>query len=64
MSEARPSPLERAFALADTGAYGGGGEIRQKMLKEGFHVDQLDGPVLMRQLRERCRAARARREEA
>ena len=57
-SSYRPQPLERAFQLADTGEYMGAADIRQQMLKEGLAVDQVFGPVLLNQLRTRCRKAR------
>ena len=56
----RLSPLERAFELADTGDYSGVAGIRLTLAKEGYSVDQLYGPQLMRQLRDRCQEARQR----
>jgi hypothetical protein len=56
----RPSPVERAFQLADEGDYSGVAGIRLTMVKEGYPVDQLYGPQLMRQLRDRCADARMR----
>lgn len=56
----RPSPLERAFELADEGDYSGVAGIRLAMLREGYDVHQLYGPQLMRQLRDRCAEARIR----
>ena len=56
----RCSPLERAFELADGGEYSGVAGIRLAMIKEGYSVDQLYGPLLMRQLRDRCAEARIR----
>lgn len=60
MQSDRPSPLERAFQLADTGDYSGVAGIRLAMGKEGYSVDQLYGPQLMRQIRDRCQQARQR----
>lgn len=56
----RPSPVERAFQLADEGDYSGVAGIRLAMIREGYAVDQLYGPQLMRQLRDRCAEARIR----
>lgn len=56
----RPSPVERAFQLADAGDYSGVAGIRLAMIKEGYALDQLYGPQLMRQLRDRCTQARIR----
>lgn len=56
----RPSPVERAFQLADEGDHSGVAGIRLAMSREGYPVDQLYGPQLMRQLRDRCVAARLR----
>ena len=59
----RSSPVERAFELADGGDYSGIAGIRLAMIKEGYAVDQLYGPQLMRQLRDRCAEARIRLEQ-
>jgi len=58
MTASRPSPLERAFELADTGEYAGATGIRLVLGKEGYALDQLYGPMLLRQLRVRCLEAR------
>jgi hypothetical protein len=60
MTVYRPSPLERAFELADTGEYSGAPGIRLALGKEGYALDQLYGPQLLRQLRDRCQEARER----
>ena len=54
--------LERAFALARSGEYGGIAEIRAKLKAEGYAMHQLEGPSLMRQLREICTASRQGKE--
>lgn len=54
----QPTVLERAFALARTGDYLGVHEIRARLKAEGYAVQQLEGPVLMRQLRTLCAASR------
>jgi hypothetical protein len=54
----RPTALERAFALARTGEYSGVSEIKAKLHSEGYSPSQLEGPMLLRQIRELCLAAR------
>ncbi len=54
----RPTALERAFALARTGDYPGLSELRARLKAEGYAVLQLEGPALLRQLRELCSASR------
>jgi hypothetical protein len=53
-----PTALERAFELARTGRYSGAAEIRNQLKAEGFVLRQLEGPALMKQLRQICQAAR------
>jgi hypothetical protein len=53
----RPTALERAFDLARTGNYAGVSELRQQLKTEGYSVEQLSGPALLRQLRELCTAS-------
>ncbi|MDQ4088477.1 MAG: hypothetical protein M3177_10795 [Pseudomonadota bacterium] len=56
-----PTTLERAFALARSGACASVNDIRLRLKQERF--DQVDahlaGPSLARQLRELCAGARA-----
>ncbi len=54
----RPTTLERAFELARTGEYEGVKELRVRLKSEGFTLSQVEGPLLTRQLRDLCRAAR------
>jgi hypothetical protein len=54
----RPTTLERAFELARTGDYLGIAEIRAQLKAEGYSLGQLEGPSLMRQIRELCIASR------
>jgi hypothetical protein len=54
----QPTALERAFELARSGKYQGTSEIRAQLKAEGFNANQLEGPSLLRQLREICTAAR------
>jgi len=54
----RPTALERAFALAKSGEYPGLSEIRTQLKAEGYATQQLEGPTLLRQLREICTSAK------
>lgn len=56
----RPTPLERAFALAADGRYLSAHEIKQQLKSEGFSTEQITGPALLRQIRELCISARKR----
>ena len=58
----RPTTLERAFTLARTGEYAGVSEIRAQLKAEGYAIQQMEGPSLMKQLRELCTASRAAKE--
>lgn len=44
------STLERAFELAGTGKFRTVTEVRLKLRSEGFDVDQITGPQLLKQL--------------
>jgi hypothetical protein len=59
----RPTTLERAFALAESGEYASVPELRIRLRSEGY--DQVDahlaGRSISRQLRALCDAARATR---
>jgi hypothetical protein len=52
------TPLERAFELARSGKYSSASDIRRALSAEGYSHVQIEGPTLMRQLRELMRAAR------
>lgn len=52
-----PTVLERAFSLARSGDYGSVLEVRDQLKAEGFPLVQLEGPSLMRQLRDICIAS-------
>ncbi|HEY5409852.1 MAG TPA: hypothetical protein VIJ94_03900 [Caulobacteraceae bacterium] len=54
----RPTALERAFALARSGEYAGVAEVRKQLKAEGYSDQQVNGPALMRQLRDLCVASR------
>jgi hypothetical protein len=54
----RPTALERAFELARSGEHAGPPEIRERLKREGYDAKQIEGPMLMRQLRDICEAAR------
>lgn len=49
--------LERAFELARSGACASVPDIRAKLAEEGYARNQIDGPRLIKQLRELCAAA-------
>jgi len=53
--DAYTTPLERAFALAETGRYPNLTMIRRQMLHEGFDVSTLCGKSLKQQLNRLCR---------
>ena len=52
------SPLERAFQLAGSGTITNLSDIRKALKSEGYHDDELQGNVLLKQLREAVKAAR------
>jgi hypothetical protein len=54
----RPTTLERAFTLARSGEYPGVSEIRTQLKAEGYSIHQIEGPSLLRQLREICTKAK------
>ena len=53
----RPTPLERAFELARSGECASVTELKRRLWEEGFSTSQVEGPLLLRQLRELCMAA-------
>ncbi len=57
--EHRQNALERAFDLARSGSCTGVNDIRQRLRQEGYSIVALEGPSLLRQLRELCTAAKA-----
>jgi hypothetical protein len=54
----RPTTLERAFALAKSGQCPTVTAVRDRLKADGYTLSQLEGPVLMRQLRALCIASR------
>jgi hypothetical protein len=44
------SALERAFELAATGHFSTVSEIKLKLLREGYQYEQVEGPLLSKQL--------------
>ena len=54
----RMTVLQRAFQLARSGHILTMGEIRDAVRREGYSTDQIEGPVLKRQLNELIRTAR------
>jgi len=57
-TDGRPGAVERAFELARSGACNNLSSLRDRLGTEGYSVRQIDGPVLLRQLRELIRIAR------
>jgi hypothetical protein len=53
------SALERAFQLAQSGAYTSVHHIKQRLAKEGYSAEQVNGPTLLAQLRSLIAAARS-----
>ena len=53
----RPTTLERAFDLAKSGTCSGVDDIRRQLRAEGYPLHSLEGPTLIRQLRELCAAS-------
>jgi hypothetical protein len=54
----QPTTLERAFALARTGDYGGITEVRDQLRIEGYDLHQMEGRTLLRQIGKLCDDAR------
>lgn len=54
------TPIERAFELARSGKYLTASEVKRAVSAEGYAVAQIEGPLLMRQLRALIRDARAK----
>ncbi len=64
MQSDRPTTLERAFSLAESGAYRSKAEIARALWQEGYRLDdlaQLSGPTMSKQLRTICQTSRAAR---
>jgi hypothetical protein len=59
----RPTALERAFKLAKSGDYANVSELKAQLQAEGFSPSQLEGPTLLRQLRDLCQEAQKSRVE-
>ncbi len=53
----RITTLERAFELARSGDCASISEVREKLVAEGYSLQQLTGPTLLKQLRTLCAAA-------
>jgi hypothetical protein len=53
----RMTGLERAFDLARSGRFTTLDEVVKLLRKEGYSVDQIEGPLLRRQLTQLIRAA-------
>ena len=50
--------VERAFQLARSGRVAGLAEITTSLNREGYYANQIEGPVLKRQLTNLIKAAR------
>ena len=50
--------VERAFQLARSGSVAGLAEIATSLNREGYYANQIEGPVLKRQLTGLIKAAR------
>ena len=61
----RPTTLERAYELARTGEFNHPSEIQSRLKEEGYFdaEAQMIGPMLRRDLRFLCRAARVAKGE-
>jgi hypothetical protein len=56
----RMTALERAFQLAKSGRVATLSDIITSLKRDGYSADQIDGPLLKRQLTDLIKAARAR----
>ena len=59
-----PTALERAFTLASSGEYTSISDIRAQLDREGLRSNQIEGPRLLKQLRELCVAGVAAKNRA
>ena len=57
-SDFRMTCLERAFELARSGRVATVTELIRLLRREGYFTDQIEGPILLRQLQDLTRAAR------
>lgn len=62
MPRVNVTALERAFELARSGSFRNLSEVEVVLRNEGYHHDQLQGPLLRRQLRALMLAAQTPRE--
>ena len=53
----RITTLERAFELARSGDCASISQVREKLAAEGYSLQQLTGPTLLKQLRTLCTAS-------
>jgi len=60
----RTTPLERAFELARSGDCASISDVREKLMAEGYSLQQLTGPTLLKQLRVLCSASQMRTKAA
>jgi hypothetical protein len=57
----RLTSLERAFELARSGTCADVNQVRRRLKDEGYAAQAIEGPSLMRQIRELCRFAKLAR---
>jgi hypothetical protein len=57
----RPTSLERAFELARSGTCADLNQVRRRLKAEGRTDREIEGPALMRQIRELCLQAKLAR---
>ncbi len=55
----RPTEIERAFQLARSGGPASVEDIKTQLKREGYRTSQIDGPALLKQLRNLIQAAHA-----
>jgi hypothetical protein len=58
------SALERAFQLAQSGDFASVQHIKQRLAKEGYATEQINGPRLLAQLRQLIAEARPSAEQS
>ena len=55
--QANKSAVERAFDLAKSGKFKNVDAVKSSLSREGYSTAQIEGPILLRQLREAIKAA-------
>ena len=57
--DGKSGEVERAFEIARSGSCAGLNELPARLKAEGHSGRQIDGPMLLRQLRQLCRSAQS-----